>query len=94
MNGQKEEPTKACIIIIFSQLSDSAFYESLKEKGKIFCTSIHSACSLADYLQKALWRLTTISTAKDTTAIAVRIAVNRKSNILRVLVARRWMNGH
>ena len=30
------------------------------------------ACSHADYLQKALWRLT----VKDTTAIAVMIAVN------------------
>ena len=47
------------------------------------------ACSRADYLQKALWRLTAISTAKDTTAIAVRIAVNRKSNMFRVLVAQR-----
>ena len=47
------------------------------------------ACSHGDYLQKALWRLTAISTAKDTTAIAVRIAVNRKSNMFRVLVAQR-----
>ena len=28
--------------MICSQLSDSAFYESLKEKGKIFCTRVHS----------------------------------------------------
>ena len=76
---KKKNRGRACIIMIFSQLNDWAFYESLKEKGKIFCTRIHSACSHADYLQKALWRLTAISTAKDTTAIAVRIAVNRKS---------------
>ena len=47
------------------------------------------ACSHADYHQKALWRLTAISTAKDKTGFAVSITVNRKSSIFRVLVARR-----